>query len=322
MNTNTLRRSILFLLVAVNSLIHAQRIDYVSTFRQLPSNEYLRIYYDNDFFTKTDYYYTQGITFVYANPVLRKNPVNRILIKPGNADIEYGISFNLFGYTPTSIKSDLILIGDRPFDANLAFNSFLAGSDTVRSQKLSTSLLLGVMGPAALGREIQTTIHRWTGNDIPKGWQHQIRNDVIMSYEVNFEKKIAGDGNHFLLNATGRLRAGTLYNNLSSGINWMIGWFDDPYSNQRTRKLSLYFFSQTRANLIGYDATMQGGLFNRKSPYTIASSEIRRLTFQADAGIVINTGHLNFCYSQSYLTREFDMGQYHRWGGLSMGIGF
>jgi hypothetical protein len=65
---------------------------------------------------------------------------------------------------------------------------------------------------------------------------------------------------------------------------------------------------------------MQGGLFNRKSPYTIAAADISRVSFQADAGIIVNFRRLYLSYTQSYLTKEFSTGHYHRWGGISVGI--
>ncbi len=67
---------------------------------------------------------------------------------------------------------------------------------------------------------------------------------------------------------------------------------------------------------------MQGGLFNRKSPYTIVAADITRLTYQADAGIIVNYKKLLLSYSQSFLTKEFSTGDYHRWGGISVGVGF
>ena len=59
--------------------VAAQIIDPTVTFKTIHHKSYLRFYYDNDFFTKTDYYYTQGITVEYVHPSLRKNPVTKIL---------------------------------------------------------------------------------------------------------------------------------------------------------------------------------------------------------------------------------------------------
>jgi lipid A 3-O-deacylase len=65
---------------------------------------------------------------------------------------------------------------------------------------------------------------------------------------------------------------------------------------------------------------MQGGLFNRKSPYIIAGSDVTRCTLQADAGIIVNFKKLYLSYTQSFLSKEFRTGKYHRWGGISVGF--
>lgn len=300
----------------------AQLIDPTSTFTNISNKEYFRFHYDNDFFTKTDYYYTQGITIEYVNSRLHKNPVNIFLLKPTNSENKYGISFNLFGYTPTSINSDAVLYGDRPFDANMSFKFFVTGSDSIRKNRIASALSIGIMGPAALGEEIQTSIHRWTGNKIPKGWQHQIKNDILLNYQLNYEKKLGRASDNFLINAAAEARAGTLHNRVSGGLNFMTGHFNNPYKPIKKRSIEYYLYTQTRINFIGYDATMQGGLFNRKSPYTIAASDVTRITFQADAGVVVNFRKLYFSYTQSFLTKEFRTGKYHRWGGLSLGFSF
>ena len=57
---------------------------------------------------------------------------------------------------------------------------------------------------------------------------------------------------------------------------------------------------------------MQGGLFNRSSPYTIAADAINRFSFQADYGLVINYKKIYLEYCQSILTKEFNTGHFHR----------
>lgn len=299
----------------------SQLIDHTSTFRNTPSKKYFRFHYDNDYFTGTDYYYSQGITMEYVSTGLKKNPVNTFLVKSKKSEHKYGVSFNLFGYTPTSIHSTAILYGDRPFDANMSLKFFVTGSDSSRESRLASSISIGIMGPAALGEEIQTNIHRWTGNKLPKGWQHQISNDIILNYQVNYEKKLWQSANNFLLNAAAEARIGTLHDRLSGGFNFMTGHFTNPYKPSiKKRKTEYYLYGQGRIIFIGYDATMQGGLFNRKNPYIISASDLTRITFQADAGVVINFRKIYFSYTQSFLTKEFRNGRSHRWGGLSMGF--
>ncbi len=302
---------------------NAQLIDNSSTFRSLQQSSYFRFHYDNDYFTKSDEYYTQGITFDYVNPKLKRFPLTKLLWKPFATEAQYGISLNLFGHTPTSILSDSILFGDRPFNANISFKTFLIQADPVKKQQVSTAFSAGIMGPAALGFEIQYYIHDWTGNPLPKGWEFQTKNDIILNYQVNYEKQLVAAGNNFLLNSTAEARLGTLNTKLSAGFNFMAGRFNKRYRgpDDKKRKTEYYIYGQTRGNLIGYDATMQGGLLNRKSPYTIAANDITRVTLQTDAGVILNFQKFYVSYTQSFLTKEFRTGSTHRWGGVSFGLG-
>ena len=310
------------LLFSYTGITKAQLIDNSSTFRSINQKSYFRFHYDNDYFTKTDEYYTQGITFEFVHPVIKRFPLAKLLWKPFKTQPQYGVSFNLFGYTPTTILSDSILYGDRPFNANISLKTFLIQVDDIHKQQISTAFSIGIMGPAALGYDIQYNIHRWLKNPVPHGWQHQTKNDIIINYQLNYEKQIVSAGNNFLLNTTAEARFGTLNNKLSGGFNFMAGRFNKrflPPGNEK-RKAEYYFYSQGRVNFIGYDASMQGGLFTRNNPYTIAGSDVTRVTFQADAGIIVNFKKIYLSYTQSILTKEFRTGKYHRWGGISAGF--
>lgn len=300
----------------------AQLSDNSSTFRNINHNSYFRFHYDNDFFTKTDEYYTQGITLDYVHPSIKKLPLTKLLWKPYTTAPQYGVTLNLFGYTPTSIASDSILYGDRPFNASISLKTFLIQADEVHHQQISTAFSIGIMGPYALGYQIQDNIHRWLKNPLPHGWQYQIQNDIILNYQINYEKQLYHAGNNFLLNTAAEARVGTLNDRVSGGFNFMAGRFNKRFKpvGYNKRKTEYYFYGQSRINFIGYDASMQGGVFNRNNPYIIAGSDITRVTYQADAGVIVNFKKLYLSYTQSFLTKEFRTGKYHRWGGISIGF--
>ncbi len=316
--------SIILLIIFLNStnFLLAQVIDNTSSFRNVSSDRYFRFHYDNDFFTKTDYYYSQGITLEYANPRLKKIPVYKLFFQPRSTHAQYGLTFNIWGYTPTSIKSDPILYGDRPYAAAISLKSFLIATDSLKKYRLSSSLSAGVIGPLALGKPIQTEIHRWLENKLPKGWKNQVQNDLLLNYQLSYEKNVLAFDNILMLNATATAILGTVNDKISTGVNFIAGHFNDPYGTTGKKSWQYYFYGQSRVHLVGYDAMMQGGLFNRKSPYTIAAGDISRLGFQADAGIVVNVKKLYLSYSQSFLSKEFRTGRYHRWGGINLAVSF
>ena len=70
---------------------------------------------------------------------------------------------------------------------------------------------------------------------------------------------------------------GTLFTQISTGFNTTIGLIDDPFSNHN-KGFRMYCYVQPTDTLVGYDATLQGGAFNKDSPYTIRSGDIERVT--------------------------------------------
>ena len=303
-------------------ILQAQRIDNTVSYRGMNSDSYFRFNYDNDFFSALDLYYTQGYSFELAGVWLEKNPVNKIFITAGNNSNVYGLLFEQSGFTPTDITADEILYGDRPFAATIALKSFLSSTDTINKSRFTSSLTLGMIGPAAFGDEMQTGIHKWIDDDIPMGWQYQIKNDVIINYELGYEKQLFNLSNIFALTSQLKVRLGTLNTNLSTGFTATLGILNNPFSAQANRPFQVYLFAHPAGTLVGYDTTMQGGLFNTKSPYTIPDSDIERVTLQNSYGIVIKYRSLYLEYFQSAVTREFATGSSHRWGGFKAGFTF
>jgi len=300
--------------------LSAQVIDNTVSFRSVHQKSYFRFHYDNDYFTKADHYYSQGITLEYVHPGLKHNPLSKLLIRSQDNYNRYGVSFDLFGYTPTNVRSDSILPGDRPFAAAMTIRSFVCGIDSIHRKRISSAIVIGVIGPLGQGYEIHAGIHRWLNNPLPHGWENQIHNDVVLDYQLSYEKQLFADPGHFSLNAVSELRLGTLNDKINGGFNFMAGNFSEPFQKRNSKKVEYYFYGQARANFIAYDASMQGGMFNKNSPYTIAAGDISRLTFQADAGIIVNFKKIYLSYTQSFLSKEFRSGKYHRWGGVSLGF--
>src|ERR1700733_11404019 len=158
-----IRRTIFLAVIGVNFFIQAsaQRIDNSSVFKTVSSDRYFRVHYDNDYFTRTDLYYTQGIELEYVNPFLKVIPLMKLLIRPEQSEIKYGICIDHVAFTPTSTSTNQIQYGDRPFAACLSFKTFALATDSFRHRRISSGLIAGIIGPGAGGKEMQTDIHRW-----------------------------------------------------------------------------------------------------------------------------------------------------------------
>lgn len=282
--------------------------------------------YENDFFGRTkygntDYYYSQGVSLMLTAPLLKRNPANYLLLKTWDGNTIYGLNVEHDAYTPTSILSDSILYGDRPYAASIMLQSFAISSNYAQHFRLTAALTIGLVGPGAGGEEIQATIHRNTGNNIPHGWQYQIANNVILNYSAILEKNLL-DFNYITLDASAGADVGSYWNKGYAGFIVKAGLMNLPLINANTKNFQVYLKVQPRAAIVGYDATLQGGLFNRNSPYTIASPDISRFTLRNDVALYLSYRKLLVSGSYTALTKEFKSGKSHAWGGVTISIAF
>lgn len=261
----------------------------------------LRFDYANDYFTGTDRYFTQGLGLQYFDPALSRSPLMSLL--PAlSGEKSYGLILRNSGFTPTRLDSDAARVGDRPFAATLTLGHVLISRDKERGLTLTARLDAGVIGQAAGGKWQQVGIHRATGNLIPRGWNNQIRNDVAIGYGFRLEKRLGSarfaDGGIYADAAVG-----TLYTNAAAGITGRLGWIEGARR--------FYLFGRAEDKAVGYDATLQGGLFNR-SPYTLPSARVARNVTRAELGAVLDRGRWAVAFSRVYLSREFSGGLSHQ----------
>jgi lipid A 3-O-deacylase len=302
-------------------LLFSQRIDNTESFREINSNHYFRYYFDNDFFANSDYYYTQGHNLELVSPKLLKNPINYLFIKLKNSEQKYGLSYEQVGFTPIDIESNEVLYDDRPYAAAVMLKSFLVSTDTIHKTTFSSTLSFGIIGPFTSGKKIQSKIHEWIGKDIPLGWQYQIQNDLILNYEISYEKQLYRINNLFALNSNAKLRLGTMNTNISGGITTTFGKINSPFISLKSQhNFEIYGYWQGFVSVVGYDASLQGGVFNQSNPYVITDQNMERFTFQKNFGIVLHSKTFYLEYYRSELSKEFKTGRIHNWGGFRIGF--
>ncbi len=306
------------LIVSLNSL--AQRIDSYSTLFEIPDSAFVRFQYDNDLFQRQDIYYTQGVCLEIVNPVFRKNPINKILFSSSQSSYKKtGIRLETAAFTPTSILSDSLLFNDRPYSAMMALNFYQMSYFIEPSMKLTSDFQIGVIGPAALGKEIQTGIHRITNNSLPHGWEHQIQNDIILNYSTRLDKQLLSYRSLIALNGLGQVNLGTYQTNLVVGLDLSIGHKNNVFS-ATSNQFQYFIYGQSKLKLIGYDASLMGGVFNQSSEYTLSYSELNKLVAEQHVGFVLQLPHVYFGADFGFITREFSGGTTHAWGGLRLGF--
>lgn len=264
---------------------------------------------DNDLYTSTvhDQYYTNGVEFFY-----------RFLEDNSNLKINKQIKDFRIGqyiYNPQTVKAENYYLNDRPFAGYLFFeagvNNFYQNESVL---KLSGQL--GIVGPSAFGEEVQKFIHNTFGYDKVQGWQYQIVNNYAIQAEAFYSHKVfkkeLGDFVDFHVQA--EAKAGTIWNSISGGMLARIGFikllpvYDSnlhhaSISSEKKEKpiREFYLYISPNVNYQIYDATIQGGFFDTKSPVTF---EIIPWRFNFESGIKYRKNNWNLSYSFVFRGKE------------------
>ncbi|MCX6278415.1 MAG: lipid A deacylase LpxR family protein [Bacteroidetes bacterium] len=297
---------------------------------ELSREMFLQINFDNDILDYTDRFYTNGIKIDLIAPGLQMNPISRLMTPYWRSGINYyGLSLVQNMFTPSTTKTGGILFGDRPYSAYLFLGCFKITNDRLRKLRQTSELDLGIIGPGSYGEWVQRSFHNSVpSNNEPLGWEYQVKNDLVLNYSLGFEKGILSAKNYDMqLTAKGNL--GTLYTNISGGFLFRTGWMNPYFSNlgiskkrqtvqSGLKKFQCYFFVKGSGQLVGYDATLQGGFFNKSSVYTIPSKDVSRFVFKGSAGITISNNGFGLDIEQFFLSPEYHQGLWHKWVHIAL----
>jgi hypothetical protein len=81
-------------------------------------------------------------------------------------------------------------------------------------------------------------------------------------------------------------------------------------------RYQFWIFAEANVDFIGYDATLQGGMFNKNNPYVIPNQDINRFVFEANLGFALYYNNIGIEYKHFYLTPEFKGAKHFGWGQL------
>ena len=297
---------------------------------ELSQEIFLLFSFDNDILDYTDRFYTNGIRIDVIAPGLQMNPLSRLLVPYWRTGTNYyGLSLVQNMFTPSTTKLGGILYGDRPYSAYMYLGSFKITNDKARNFRQTSELDLGIIGPNSYGEWVQRSFHNAVPtNNEPLGWEYQIKNDLVLNYSLSMEKGLFSRRNiELLLSSKGNI--GTLQTNLSAGFQFRAGWMNSYFSNlgvskkqqlnqQGLRKFQLCFFVKGKGQVVGYDATLQGGFFNKSSVYTIPANDISRFVFNGSAGVNLSLNGIGLDLEQFLLSPEYQSGSWHKWVHISL----
>ncbi len=287
-----------------------------------PYQNAFSVAFENDMFNKMDWYYTNGLQFLLYHESLQKSPFDRVLLpfKIREKDRAwYGLTLRQELYTPRDLEDDTIRAGDHPYAATLTLTQQRVVNRPESGIRFTTGLRVGILGPAALGFFAQDIIHRITPSNPPKGWDNQVHNDVILNYDFMVDKEILRDGVS-VFGLKGIARMGTLHTDFSGGIWYRLDIGLDYFERlgpAPDNTFNLYFQMEGTGRFVIYDATLQGGLFNKTSPYVIPAESINRLVGDIIMSLVVEIrGHQLGLY-QHLISSRFTESGWHGWLGIA-----
>lgn len=296
----------------------------VTVFAQTYKNEF-GFKSDNDayLFYGQDRYYTNGLFISFRHATDQQKLGEKI------EKLTYEITAGQKMYNPISGYRPNPATQDRPFAAYL-YGGAIVNLFFKNESILKTGIEVGTVGPDALGKDAQELLHKIVGFYEIDGWQYQIKNELAVNLSAQYTKLIHRSAQKNVdFSFEGYANLGTTYSGAGAGILFRTGkinqLFNSSYTNAvignhtKTEKLvksELFFYAKPQINVVGYDATIQGSLFNNDSPVTFST---KPFVFAQQIGFNYSTSRFTFDYALLFKSKEIkSTAKAHQYGTISM----
>jgi len=265
----------------------------------------------------SDEYYTSGLRLGWtsgADAVGLASDFGRAVWGDGTTRVSLELSQSLF--TPRDTQLDPPDPQDRPYAGVLLLTGGLV-HDTA-STRDAVALSLGVVGPAALGEEVQNGFHNIIGDTPNRGWHYQVQDQpaVNLLFQRTWRLPVADLGgletdllpsltaavgdvrDYTQLGAVARIGQGLGSDfgpaRIAPGLNGT-----DAYTP--TAPLVWYAFAGADGQAVGYDVTLDGGTFRNHTPNVHRIWDVGE--FEAGLAVILYGARIS--YTQTWQTQEF-----------------
>lgn len=265
----------------------------------------------------SDQYYTSGLRLGWTSGQDTVGPavdLGRAFWGDGTTRLSLEISQSLFTPHDTQLSPPNPL--DRPYAGVLLATAGLV-HDTSWTRDI-VSLSLGVVGPSALGQEVQNGFHNIIGNTPNRGWHYQVGDQPaaqILAERV-WRLPIASLGpldTDILPSVTGALGDVRDYVQLGSvvrigqGLNSDFGTpritpglnGADSYTN--TQPFAWYAFAGADGQAVGYDVTLDGSTFRHRDVSVHRNWDVAEF----EGGVALLWHGVRVAYTQTWQSQEF-----------------
>jgi lipid A 3-O-deacylase len=300
--TNCLRKLLFFSLVYLFTTTLLAQQSFRSQLTVISEN-------DNYTFKFKDRYYTNGVGIRYSR-----------LLRDGSELMSKKIFTTEIGhkiYNPYKQDADFASTMDRPFTGFLYLKSGITYI-TPAENIIRWNVMAGVVGAAALGKEVQSWHHRNFGLPTLYGWETQLKSEFGMNVQGSYYQHLFKSSKIqrvFDAQAKAELIAGTEFTAASTGLILKLGAFERAYNSvqwdarlhskgkaayQRKSEFFLYFEPSITYQV--YNATVQGGFFTRKQDQYTTS--IQPLVYSHSFGLQYAESYWTLQLGITYKTKE------------------
>ncbi len=267
----------------------------------------------------SDQYYTSGLRLGYVTPTTAVPAflatLGRSVWGDGVQRVSIDISQSIF--TPRNTQINPPDPRDRPYAGYLRASAALI-HDTDEARSLF-GVSIGVIGPSALGRQVQNGFHDLIGDTENKGWSHQLKDEPALELlaERTWRIPVRQFGG-LEVDTLPALTAGvgTVRDYVQAGASIRLGQGlasdfgaprirpglsgNDPYTP--TRPFAWYIFAGADGQAIARDAFLDGSTFRSNSPHVTKKAFLGE--FQG--GLAMMFGGVRVSYTQTWQTQSFN----------------
>ena len=291
---------------------------------------------ENDYFGSSDSNYTNGVRFGYLSAAGRGEELARGFLRASPGDVtRVGFAVGHSIFTPQDTEAFEPLPGHHPYAGWLygEYSVLVEREDDVLDM---LTVSAGVVGPAALGDEVQNNFHRLINGDRVNGWDNQLRNEpgLILSYERRWRPffRVSRPGIGIDASPNAGVSVGNVLTQGNAGLTLRVGRnLEGNYGPPRIRPslagagyfrgvnaASWYLFAGAEGRAVGRNIFLDGNTWRDS-----LSVEKRHLVADVQTGAVIQIKSVQIAYTYVWRTKEFlNQGARHEFGALSLSVKF
>ncbi len=276
---------------------------------------------------KFSYIYAQGQIPKWATPILDR--LHILDDKAKWAKINFGLSLGQQIFTPSDTQTTSLMLDDRPYTACL----YLGFAISLKEKQVEhfIEIDLGIIGPGALGEQVQNGFHRIIGISEANGWKNGPKNEPTLQafyqkrYKIVFNKifdfvPYYGVGlGHVLIggHSGGMIRLGgpnlpddfgASRPSASDGNSFILA------SSSTDSKFSYYFFIGARGNYVNRNIFLDGNTYRQSH-----SVKKNPFVFETEFGFGLHFHSLTWVWR--LVTKSPEFNQRKEWGSFAS-IGF